>query len=72
MGVLLLAIGFIGVVFTLLYGGATLLAKAWTSRFGPHNPAVELAPPVGRSVVDEAEAWLRSHPPGPDPTHQGN
>jgi hypothetical protein len=67
VGVLLLAIGFIAAVFTVVYGGATLLANAWTNRFGPSIPAEELAPAVGRSVADEAEAWLRSHPPGPDP-----
>lgn len=65
---LLLAIVFIGLVFALLYGGATLLVYAWTSRFGPRVPAEQLAPAVGESVVEEAEAWLRSHPPGPDPT----
>jgi hypothetical protein len=77
MGVLLLAIGFVSGVFTLVYGGTTLLVNAWKSRFGPPIPAEQLAPAVAprlihpavaSSLVDEAEAWLRSHPPGPDPT----
>jgi len=68
VGVLLLAIVFIGVVFTLLYGAAALVAHAWTNRFAPRIPAQELAPPAASTVVAEAEAWLRSHPPGSDPT----
>lgn len=67
MGVLLLAIVFMGLVFTLVYGGAALLAHAWTIRYGPRNPAEPLVV-VGGSVADEAEAWLRANPPGPDPT----
>lgn len=67
MGVLLLAIGFIGVVFALVYGGAMVLANAWTNRFSPRGPAEQLAPSARSSVGDEAEAWLRSNPPGPIP-----
>ncbi|MBO0692766.1 MAG: hypothetical protein J2P58_07710, partial [Acidimicrobiaceae bacterium] len=68
VGVLLLAIGFIGAVFALVYGGATLLVHAWTNRFRPRIPAEQFGPALSGSVVDEAEAWLRSNPPGPDPT----
>lgn len=62
MGVLLLAIGFVGVVFTLLYGGVTLLARAWTRRFGPSIPAGRLAPAAANGLVDDAEAAERLAP----------